>query len=446
MIFISFDRGVAIPTRTAVREEAVAQAGNYSRLQTCRNVANISMGKKGVVVPRSMVNLGVAQMDKPASVSPNVTVLVTLPAQMKTFVVRLEMFALVTQPQMNPCVAIPMRRQARQCHFPPAGALPSSSRFLTGPGASPTEMHSRTTGTIQTPPATGAGAALSQSSSTANVGAIAGGTVAGVVVLVAMLVFLIFWRRKQSSGGADSEKPPDGPGVGTSHNHAYTPDAIPPNPGTVDPFLTPMNQHPNPGVSYFGGLMDRPASGAGSGAGSAPQYTGLPEPQHGDDLGPAVGTSTMPIPRHSIHHPYPLPMSVTPLRESIADSDTPRTWSGFGSRPSSGQNTAYGGGGVPYQSPSGWSNHETTNPGSAYSNPPGTTNSYASTPPPRVPSTVYQLSEGGEYNGNRSIYSPPASPPPESLYPRSFAGDFGGLPGGAAPPVTNFTPTEKSLY
>ncbi|KAG8729415.1 hypothetical protein FRC11_008825 [Ceratobasidium sp. 423] len=259
-----------------------------------------------------------------------------------------------------------------------------------------------------------------------------------------MLIFLIVWRRKESSGGADSEKPPDGPGRGTPHNHAYSPDPVLPTPGTVDPFLTPMGQHPNPGVPYFGGPVDRPASGTGS----VPQYTGLPEPQHGDDLGPAVGTSTMLVPRHDIHQPHPLPMSVTPLREPAADSGTPRPWSGFGSRPSSGQNIAYGGGNVPYQSSSGWlSNHETTNVDSAYSSPPGTANAYAPTPPPRAPSTMYQPpSEVPEHNGRPPLYSPPASPPPESLYPKAFAGNFSGLPGGAAPPVTNFTPAEKSLY
>ncbi|KAH7339377.1 hypothetical protein B0J17DRAFT_358606 [Rhizoctonia solani] len=316
----------------------------------------------------------------------------------------------------------------------------TASHLSTRPGSNPPETHDQSSRTVQP---SGSGAVFAQSQSTTNVGAIAGGTVAGVVALVAILILLIIWRRKQSSGGPDAETPAVGLGDEPSHNHAYSPDAVPPTPGTVDPFLTPMSQHPNPGISYFTGAVDRPISGTSS----TPHYTGLPEPQHSDDMGTAIGTIAMPVPRHDIHHPHPLPMSVTPLREPTPDSPPVRVWSGFGSRPSSGQYAAYAGGNAPYQSPSGWSNHETTNTNSAYSNPPSAINAYSPTLPPRAPSTVYQpASEGGGYNGNHDMYSPPASPLPDSLYPRAFAENLGGLPGGAAPPVTNFTPGEQPLY
>ncbi|KDN44429.1 hypothetical protein RSAG8_05476, partial [Rhizoctonia solani AG-8 WAC10335] len=137
-------------------------------------------------------------------------------------------------------------------------------------------------------------------------------------------------------------------------------------------------------------------------------------------------------------------MRVTSLREPAADSGPTGVWSGFIPSPSppSRQSDAHGGGNTP--TPSGWSNNEITNTNSVYSNPPGASNPYGSTPPPRAPSTVYQpLPEGGQHNGNLDLYPPPASPPPD--YPRAYAGNSGDLPGGAAPPVTNFTPGEKSL-
>ncbi|CAE6462775.1 hypothetical protein ACGC1H_007247 [Rhizoctonia solani] len=303
------------------------------------------------------------------------------------------------------------------------------SRYSTRPGAS-----SIGTKTAQTPQASGPGAIFAQSRSSTNAGAIAGGTVAGVMAVALLAVVFIIWRRKQSNGAADSEIPTAGPASGPSNNHAYSPDAVPPTPGTVDPFLTPMTQHPNPGVSYFASPADKPTGDTGS----SPHYTGLPEPQQGDDTGVTVGSSSMPVPQHDLHHPHPLPMSVTPLRKSTADSGPARVWSGFISNPStpSGQN-AHGDNNTP--TPSGWSNPEGTNTNSAYSGTPSTSNAYGSTPTPRAPSTVYQPPSVGGHSGNRDLYSPPASPPPESLYPRAFAGNLGGLPDGAAPPVTNFS-------
>ncbi|KAJ1304336.1 hypothetical protein OPQ81_005494 [Rhizoctonia solani] len=331
-------RDAVIKMQSAALEEAVVQVG--------------------AAVSPSMVNLGVAQMDKHVSANLSVIAPVTPPALTRISAARLETFALVIRPPMDLCVAILMLKQW----------IWSDIRSIK-------------------------------------------------VNHKLILILLILWRRKQSKEGAESEKPPDGPRSEPSQNHAHGLEAVPPGPGPVDPFLTPMSQHPNPGASYVGGGMDRPVSGTGSG----PQYTGLPEPQHGDDLGTSIGTSAMPVPRHDIHNPYPLPMSITPLRESDADSGPTRAWYGFSSRPTSGQSSAYGGG-APYQVPSGRSNHETTNANSTYSNLPGAENTYGFTPP-RAPSTVYQPSSGGsERNGpgNHGVYSPPASPPPESLHPKSF--------------------------
>ncbi|CAE6462774.1 unnamed protein product [Rhizoctonia solani] len=291
------------------------------------------------------------------------------------------------------------------------------------------------TGTSHTAQASGTEAVLvPQSQLNTNMGAIAGGTVAGVVALVVILISLIIWRRRQSDKSDESEIPAGDLGGGPSHNHAYSPGAVPPTSGTVDPFLTPMNQHPNLGASYFGGTE----AGSPRGTGYTPHYTGLPEPQHGDNMGSAIATSVMPVPRHDVHRPYPLPMSVTPMREAVADT---RPWSGFGSRHLEGQNGAYGGGETPYQAPRGWSNYEIANTNSAYSNTPGPSNAYDFTPPARAPSTEYQPSS--EASGS---HLPPASPPPGGLYPRAISGNMSSLPGGAAPPVTNFVPAEKPLY
>ncbi|EUC58697.1 transmembrane protein, putative [Rhizoctonia solani AG-3 Rhs1AP] len=310
--------------------------------------------------------------------------------------------------------------------------------FSTRPAVSSIATHVQTTKTAQTPQATGPGAIFAQAKSSANAGAIAGGTVAGVVALALLAVVFIIWRRKQLNGAANSEIPINGTASSPSSKDAYSPNGVPPTPGTVDPFLTPMTQHPNPGVSYFATPLDNPTSDTGS----SPQYTGLPEPQYGDDTGVAVGTPTMPGSRHDLHHPHPLPMSVTPLRKSTADSGPARVWSGFISNPStpSGQNAVHSGGNTP--TPSGWSNPEGTNTNSAYSGTPSASNAYGSTPPLRASSTVYPPPEGGEHSGNRDLY-PPASPPPESLYPRAFAGNLGGLPSGAAPPRDQFHSVEK---
>ncbi|CUA75407.1 hypothetical protein RSOLAG22IIIB_05880 [Rhizoctonia solani] len=330
---------------------------------------------------------------------------------------------------------------------------PNAHTATSIPAPQPTTTHVEITQTVIAPTTDplepsqtgGLGTIFPQSTSKKNVGAIAGGTVTGVVVLVAMLVFLILWRRKQPNGTTDSEVPAGGPAVtGPSEKDAYSPSTVPPTPGTVNPFLTPMNQHPNPGISYFPGPVDKPPVERPTSIGSSTHYTGLPEPQHGDDMGVAVGATPTPVPRHDLHHPYPLPMTVTSLRDPSIDSGPTRVWSGFIPSPSppAGQNAARGGGTTPI--PSGWSCHEGTNTNSMYSNPPGASTAYGSTPPPRAPSTIYQAPEGERYTGNHEPYSPPASPPPESLYPRAFA-TLGGLPGGAAPPVTNFAPVEKTL-
>ncbi|CEL58826.1 hypothetical protein RSOLAG1IB_08855 [Rhizoctonia solani AG-1 IB] len=230
----------------------------------------------------------------------------------------------------------------------------SSTRSVAGTSLTGTSLTAQTseTGAVLVP----------QPQSATNVGAIAGGTVAGLVALVVLLIFLIVWRRKQSSSNEEVQVPQAvyEPGSGSLYNHAYSPGAVPPTPATGDPFLTPMSQHKNVGVSYFGSN----ATGSLSGSNSIPRYTGLPEPQNGESTGSAIAAYSLPVPRHDIHQPRPLPMSVTPMRENATDA---RSWSGFGSRPSDEQNTAYSGGvDTSYQSPRGWSSYEIPNTNSAY--------------------------------------------------------------------------------
>ncbi|CAE6517594.1 unnamed protein product [Rhizoctonia solani] len=325
----------------------------------------------------------------------------------------------ITTPQPEPTTT--------RGHVPPPLSPDSSPR----PGASSVGTHVQTTKTAQTPPTGGAGATFTQAKSSTNAGAIVGGTVAGAVALALLVAVFIIWRRKQSNGAADSEIPVNGTVSDPSSSHAYSPN-VPPTPGTVDPFLTPMTQHPNPGVSYFATPLDKPTSDTGS----SPQYTGLPEPQHGDDTGVAIGAPTIPVPRHDIHHPHPHSMSVTPLGKSTADSGPARAWSDFISNPSmpSGQNATDGDNNTPI--PSGLLNPERMNTSSAYLGTPSAGNAYGATSPLRAPLPVHQPPEGGEHSANRDLYPSPASLQHESLYPGAFAENSGGLriPSGAAPP------------
>ncbi|CAE6451913.1 unnamed protein product [Rhizoctonia solani] len=476
-----------IRTQNAVQEEDVAGMGEYLKLHIRSRVAHGCMGNRSHCVtingklgccPNGQTCISEPQCSGEATCSgSNAQTSTTFASVPTSITVSSTSPSSFTPPFPSITTRIATSQILATTGASHSGAETTASHLSTRPGANPPETRDQTSRTAR---ATGSEAAFAQSQSTTNIGAIAGGSVAGVLALVAILISLIIWRRKQSTGGPDAETPAAGtgdipshdpaynpgiipptpgtvdpfltpmsqhpnPGVSyfTSHDPAYNPGIIPPTPGTVDPFLTPMSQHPNPGVSYFTGAVDRPLSGTSS----TPHYTGLPEPQHGDDMGIAIGTTAMPVPRHDMHHPHPLPMSVTPMGEPAPDSPPVRVWSGFGSRPPSGQIATYAGGNAPYQSPSGWSNHETTNTNSVYSNLPSAANAYSPTPPPRAPSTVYQpSSEGGGYNGNRETYSPPASPPPEILYPGAIGGNLGGLPSGAAPPVTNFTQGENSLH
>ncbi|CAE7134324.1 unnamed protein product [Rhizoctonia solani] len=251
------------------------------------------------------------------------------------------------------------------------------------PGGGQTGTSVQATGTAQTTQYGGSGDTLAPSKSTTNAGAIAGGTVAGVVALALIVMFLVVWRRRKPSGAANSETPvgDEHPASGPPYNNEYSPDVAPPTPVTADPFLTPMNQQPNVGVSYFAGpnRPDRPAS-----AGSSPHYTGLPEPQHGDGMGVAVGTTAMPVPRHNLHDSRSLSMTVTPVRTPSPESG-PNRLSGF--MPPSGLNAADAGRNTPRQTLNRLSNHESANHNSVYSSPPGGNNTtHNSTPPPRAPS------------------------------------------------------------
>ncbi|KAG9082011.1 hypothetical protein FRC06_005284 [Ceratobasidium sp. 370] len=162
------------------------------------------------------------------------------------------------------------------------------------PGSS---SSSRATSSARTSQAVQTGAVIGSNTKT-NVGAIAGGVVAGVVAIVVLVLVIIFWRRHQRAGetpatGAQPSYPPVPPNT-NQHNPSGL---VPPTPNSGDPFLTPMGQHQNLGVSYFnGGLV--PGSNSGAGPYNISHYSGLPEPQHNEMSG-----SAMPMPPYDLTHP-----------------------------------------------------------------------------------------------------------------------------------------------
>lgn len=242
--------------------------------------------------------------------------------------------------------------------------------------------------------------------------------------------------------------------------------AMPPTPGTGDPFLTPMAQSQNLGVSYFN---DGTASPGPSGTNSASQYSGLPEPQYADNaggmgmgMGAAAGMA-MPTPRRDSYQPRPLPMSVTPINgnnnnnNNNSGTDSTRPWSGYlASQPPAGMSQgAYMHSPEIQSEPSGWSNPTSSmNTGYAPYGGGAVNAGYGQDRPAQggAASTMYQPSSHGGYDESLLARSPPppASPPPDvyggmassSAYP---TGKEGGLPSGAAAP-TMYAPGEKQVY
>jgi hypothetical protein len=295
--------------------------------------------------------------------------------------------------------------------------------------------------------------------SSTNVGAIAGGTAAGVIVIVAIVILLILWRRKRASETQAIADPQHPFAYGPSSAPVYhSPGVVPPTPGTGDPFLTPMGQHQNLGVSYFAGAT--PASPGPSGTGSGPmsQYTGLPEPQQSDVTGAAAGVVAMPVPRHDAHHPRPLPMSVSPMQGAGADAGSPRPWSGYASGPpSSGPNAgAYAGYAESNNSgtqPSRWSSPMAVNTNAGYASPnleyanPGTAYRGGPEISDTAPSTVYQPStHAGGHDDAYALRTPPGSPPPSGAYGGMIGTGGNGLPSGAAPPVAGYGSGDEQVY
>ncbi|CEL58825.1 hypothetical protein RSOLAG1IB_08854 [Rhizoctonia solani AG-1 IB] len=232
---------------------------------------------------------------------------------------------------------------------------------------------------------------------------IVGALISGIITGIAVLTLLVIWIRRRliASGKVQVPRAVYGPGGGAPYNYAY-------NAGVVLPTI--------------------------------PRYTGLPEPQNGESTGSAGVTYAMPTPIHDIHQPRPLPMSVTPMQENATDA---RSWSGFGSRPSDGQNpTCNGDVEASYQSPRGRSSYDITNTNSAFSSTPGVSNTNGSAPPMQAPPTEHQLTSETGAHHNRGLYLPPASPL-ESPYPMAIAGNISGPPDGAAPPTTDFAGAEK---
>ncbi|CAE6432906.1 hypothetical protein BN14_03813 [Rhizoctonia solani AG-1 IB] len=211
-----------------------------------------------------------------------------------------------------------------------------------------------------------------QPQSSTNTGAIAGGIVAGVVALVAVIGCFVLWKRGKHGKDNGTSAPASVPGGGPSQAHAYSLGAVPPTPGTANPFLTPMSQHPNSGASYFGG----PSNGASS----ASQYTGLPEPQHGDGVASSTGMSVVQVPQQHTEYPHSLRMSVTPMGE--VDH-------GLGSQspvlmPPSGQNTIYEDSNAPHTSRP-WSDNDAANVNPSGLTSPGPSNVYNYASPAQVP-------------------------------------------------------------
>ncbi|KAG9085732.1 hypothetical protein FS749_004143 [Ceratobasidium sp. UAMH 11750] len=296
----------------------------------------------------------------------------------------------------------------------------------------PPPPDTRTTQTYQvTSQAVQTGAFLGSETQT-NVGAIAGGVVAGVIAVVVLVLALVFWRRRQAKEApATNVQPPLAPPNPSPFNPAG---AIPSTPNSGDPFLTPMGQHQNLGVSYFNGAPapTNPPSGSNSGTGpyNASHYSGLPEPQQNKTNGSAV---PMPMPRYDSTHPQPLPMTIVHSQQPQPQTPNARPWSGYtqSSEPYAENNNSQS---------SGWrapANNEWTSPppqtlaGSAGS--PYAEQSGASAGSP--PSTVNQPS-------SHLAQSPPGSPPGSLPLPDIYASGMtagasggSGLPPGAAPPM-----------
>ncbi|KAG9099854.1 hypothetical protein FRC06_004771, partial [Ceratobasidium sp. 370] len=310
------------------------------------------------------------------------------------------------------------------------------------PGSS---SSSRATSSARTSQAVQTGAVIGSNTKT-NVGAIAGGVVAGVVAIVVLVLVIIFWRRHQRAGETPAAGPqPNYPPVPPNTNQHNPSGLVPPTPNSGDPFLTPMGQHQNLGVSYFNGAPVPGSLPSGSNSGTGPYnispYSGLPEPQQNEMSG-----SALPMPRYDLTHPHPLPMTVVHSQQPQPQMPSARPWSGYVQPP--GVNPA------PYadsnnSQPSGWAaptNNGWASPPPQGGNvsPPHADQSSASVGVARPPSTVYQPS-------SHLAYSPPASPPGSPPVPDVYGGmaasgsGGGGLPAGAAPPMNVYGPEKKSI-
>lgn len=330
-----------------------------------------------------------------------------------------------------------------------------------------------------------------------------GGSVAGVVAFGALILIIAFWIRRRANGANEAQAqaqaqsylspqpqypqspPPGAPG-------ASYPGTIPPTPGTADPFLTPMGQAQNLGVSYFPGA---PMSSGASAAASVPttQYAGLPEPQQLDDARLTTGTPYMPMPLHD-DLPRPISMNVAPMQGNWSDGSSAngRPWSGFASGPpppglNANAFVGYTESTHSGQDPSRWSGpsmvgtgpaYANLNPGFAIPNPgyagpnpgsmpgpvPGPGLAGASAPvrdnsnlrppfpldePDNGTSTVYlPSSRASGYDDTYAMHSPPGSPPPPGVY--------GGMVGASGsrnkattatpPPPPEFASGEKHVY
>ncbi|KAG9084618.1 hypothetical protein FS749_005091 [Ceratobasidium sp. UAMH 11750] len=166
-----------------------------------------------------------------------------------------------------------------------------------------------------------------------NVGAIAGGVVAGVTAVVVLVLAFIFWRRRQAkeAPATNVQPPPAPPNTVPPNTSPFNPTgAVPPTSNSGDPFLTPMGQHQNLGVSYFNGAPapTNPPSGSNSGTGpyNASHYSGLPEPQQSK---PGGSTMPMSMPRYDSTHPHPLPMTIVHSQQPQPQTPNARPWSGY---------------------------------------------------------------------------------------------------------------------
>ncbi|KAG9084186.1 hypothetical protein FS749_005419 [Ceratobasidium sp. UAMH 11750] len=194
------------------------------------------------------------------------------PPDTRTVVIQTTQTQVVTQTYQVTQTSWPTQPPQQTRTFPPSSSSPSRGT---------------TSQAVQT------GAVLGSETKT-SVGAIAGGVVAGVVAVVVLILALVFWRRRQAKQAAATnvQPPPPPPPPNTvppNPNPFISTGAVPPTPNSGDPFLTPMGQHQNLGVSYFNGVpaSTNPPSGSNSGTGpyNASHYSGLPEPQQNEMSG-----------------------------------------------------------------------------------------------------------------------------------------------------------------